>query len=293
MLIKCNECSKVFDSEEWKCPHCGCSTRYWKSVTIDSSVSEIKNGSFRRWIEVVEPYGLYGTLKEIIIPNSVKTIKANAFEDCTALENINIPSSVTEIGEHAFFGCRSLKSITIPSSVRTIGSLAFDGCESLENVFIPDSVAEIGEHAFWNCKSLKAVIIPDSITVIRRGTFSGCSSLKNIILPNSITSIEQDAFFKCKSLESITIPNSVINIDSYEDYDGHNSPFYGCISLRTVIAPAKFKKEFDKDVTFISSLDNSNTQNFNSHREAPDGWGDLNPYGLEGNDYEAWLDSLD
>ena len=53
-------------------------------------------------------------IKEIIIPNNVKTIQAQAFGDCTLLKEIVIPSSVEEIGDDIF---RNIKSdVTIITS---------------------------------------------------------------------------------------------------------------------------------------------------------------------------------
>ena len=69
-----------------------------------------------------------GVEKEVIIPNSVKTIGTGAFGGCSSLTSVTIPNSVTSIGEKAFFGCNSLTSVTIPNSVKTIGQYAFDGC---------------------------------------------------------------------------------------------------------------------------------------------------------------------
>lgn len=56
----------------------------------------------------------------VYIPDSVTTIEADAFMDCT-LEEIEIPDSVTTIETWAFSGRENLQSITIPESVTSIG----------------------------------------------------------------------------------------------------------------------------------------------------------------------------
>ncbi len=48
------------------------------------------------------PQGKTGTA---VLPEGVKYIEWNAFEDCAGLEQIQIPKSVTEIGGKTFFGC--------------------------------------------------------------------------------------------------------------------------------------------------------------------------------------------
>ena len=76
-----------------------------------------------------------GKDSNVVIPDSVTSIEALAFEDCTSLESIIIPNSVTSIGNNAFNHCTSLTSITIPNSVTSIGNYAFDGCKNLKTIF--------------------------------------------------------------------------------------------------------------------------------------------------------------
>ena len=61
----------------------------------------------------------------VIIPDSVTTIKRFAFDDCTSLTTVSIPDSVTSIGYHAFEDCTSLTSVTIPNSITFIDNAAF------------------------------------------------------------------------------------------------------------------------------------------------------------------------
>ena len=73
-------------------------------------------------------------MASITIPDSVTSIGAWGFHNCTSLTNITIPDSVTSIGDRAFYGCSSLASITIPDSVTSIGYWAFYGCNGLTDV---------------------------------------------------------------------------------------------------------------------------------------------------------------
>ena len=54
---------------------------------------------------------------DIIIPDSVTSIGAWAFEDCDGLTSVTIPDSVTSIGDHAFSNCDGLSSVTIGNGV--------------------------------------------------------------------------------------------------------------------------------------------------------------------------------
>ena len=55
-------------------------------------------------------------LKEITIPNGMKTIGRYAFGECTSLEKVTIPNSVTEIGDYAFENIAADATINAPCS---------------------------------------------------------------------------------------------------------------------------------------------------------------------------------
>jgi len=59
-------------------------------------------------------------LKEIIIPNTVTSIKLNAFEEYRGLTKITIPNSVKMIGNLAFTKCDNLREISIDNKVGNI-----------------------------------------------------------------------------------------------------------------------------------------------------------------------------
>ena len=188
---------------------------------------------------------------EAVIPDSVTSIKDEAFKGCKGLTSITIPDSVTSIGVRAFKDCSSLTSITIPDSVTSIGDWAFYGCSSLTNITIPDSVTSIGDSAFNGCSSLTSITISDSVTSIGSSVFENTLWLENysndfvivangclikykgkdscISIPDSVTSIGNWAFSGCSSLTSITIPHSVTSIESYA--------FSGCSSLTNITIP--------------------------------------------------------
>ena len=179
----------------------------------------------------IRPYAFYGcsSLTSVTIPNSVTSIGDRTFEGCSSLTSVTIPNSVTDIWERAFSCCSSLTSITIPNSVTGIADDAFEGCSSLTSVTIPNSVTSIGVSAFSGCSSLTNITIPNSVTDIGGDAFEGCSSLTNITIPNSVTSMGYCAFEGCSNLTSITIPNSLTSIREHA--------FSGCSSLTSVTIP--------------------------------------------------------
>ena len=112
-------------------------------------------------IEAIQDSAFTGnkTLKEIIIPDTVKTIH-RAFFECTALKNIRLPEGMKVIETLAFAHCRLLKSITVPESVKSIHSDAFYDCVTLAEVIIPGSATSIDKDAFKDCSKTLTVKAP-------------------------------------------------------------------------------------------------------------------------------------
>ncbi len=152
---------------------------------------------------------------DVVIPDGYTKIEDGAFMDWgrKSLKNVILPNSIKVIGENAFNGCKSLKSVTISNSIDTISNSIDTISNSIET--IPNSKNVIGAQAFMECKSLKNVTIPDGVTKICRYAFSGCSSLKTITIPKSVAEIDCWAFLDCTSLQSVTILNPMIKIDRY------------------------------------------------------------------------------
>jgi hypothetical protein len=79
--------------------------------------------------------GVRDEITQVIMPNTVLTIGAQAFENCIGLTKMKIPNSVTSIANNAFWGCTGLQSVEVGSGVTSIGSLAFYNCSLLHDVY--------------------------------------------------------------------------------------------------------------------------------------------------------------
>jgi uncharacterized protein YjdB len=193
----------------------------YENVTY--TVAAIGSNSFSRCS------GLIG----VVMPNTVVTIKQNAFEESRNLTgNLVIPNSVTFIGEKAFCGCSGLMGdLIIPDSVVKIGARAFLDCSGFDGrIVIPSSVKEIGVSAFRGCTRLTGTLdIPNSITTIEETTFANCNSITTINIPSSIVKIGKQAFADCIRLTEVNYEakNCV--------FDGYSEPVFGGCSKFAVL----------------------------------------------------------
>ena len=180
---------------------------------------------------VLCPEGYRGSIS---IPNTVKSIGARAFGDCSHLTSIHIPDGVTHLGDDVFSGCTALKSVYLPNSITSIYSGLFHGCTSLETVDWPESMTYVSRAAFGGCTALVSVNLPITVTSIGPMAFSGCTALKTIHLPQNIDWIDQEAFARCAFLTEIEIPAGVSEISW--------STFRDCDALKTIILSDSVKK---------------------------------------------------
>lgn len=217
------------------------------TVLTISGVGDMSNGA---------PWGT--NITSVFIEDSVKSIGAAAFSNCTSLVNVYIGNSVTHIANSAFSGCTSLSSIILPNSVSIIDMHAFAGCTSLTTVFLGPSVNSVLSGAFYGCTSLRSIrvhennpyiscyddvlfnknmteliqypigksdttyTIPHSVTTLSVGSFSECQSLTSIIIPISTTSIKQNAFSGCSNIEIVGYSGSLDDRNNITFGPGNN-----------------------------------------------------------------------
>lgn len=74
------------------------------------------------------------SLKEIIMPKTIKSIGEGCYSGCTSIENIALIDDIELISRYAFQGCTHLKSIGFGKNLRTIGDKAFDLCYDISTI---------------------------------------------------------------------------------------------------------------------------------------------------------------
>ncbi len=170
------------------------------------------------------------TLQNVYLPDTLKTIGAQAFQGCTALAQLTIPENVSTIGAQAFMSCAELAEIALPEGVISVGANAFNACAKLTSIALSESLTTIGGSAFYSCTSLPEITLPDSVTTMGSYAFSYCYALKNVVLSKNLTSLPDRTFNACTALTEIDITNGIPTIGNYV--------FSGCTALTRVSIPA-------------------------------------------------------
>ncbi len=137
-------------------------------------------------------------LKEIVLPDTVKTIGQKAFYFTTSLRSIKLNDGLEDIGSEAFMGS-GIRTIEVPESVTGIGSKTFSACKNLKTVDIKGKITMILASAFAECPNLEKVIVPDTVNYFTQSCFSECRKLSEIVFSGE-AKIGKYAFSKCFSL---------------------------------------------------------------------------------------------
>ena len=200
----------------------------------------------------------FGDDQEIIIENTIKTIKGYAFASVSciksvkfvgtstlsniessafrgsSLESIELPDSLTEIGSYAFYQCKSLKSVIFGAKLDYINNYAFASCETLETVdFTEASSFEIYNCVFQDDVSLSTVNFGEGITYIGEYCFSNTKKLAAITLPSSLDEIGKYAFYN----------SGLTNVDM-EKLSAREIPSF-CFSKCTELASIKLSNSIE------------------------------------------------
>lgn len=213
-------------------------------------------GDYANPLDVADHLYLNGAeVKDLVIPDGVKTINNLAFKNCQGLRTVTIPKSVTNINHKAFYNCDNLNTVNIEGNGTDIASYAFAECDNLNTVNIVDKGTVIGSYAFNRCGKFNTLNITGSIASIGeyafhqeswannlrtvnitdlaawcKTEFNGTGSnpldyshrlslngtlITELVIPNGITSISSSAFSGCTTLTSVSIPSSVTSISQY------------------------------------------------------------------------------
>ncbi len=184
---------------------------------------------------------LWGELVEdLVIPESVDTVKPNTFAKYAALKSVTFHEDIEEIGERAFFVCPNLTEINIPDIPVKIRKEAFkntayykdtnnweDGMlyigdhlivsnSDMEVITVKNGTATIADYAFYDAPvSLKELYLPDSLARIGDYSFYGACALNEVFWGRGLKYIGAHAFESTREYDELILPGNLISIGDY------------------------------------------------------------------------------
>lgn len=148
-------------------------------------------------------------LTNLVIPETITTIRTAAFYRFNCITSLTIPNTVTSIGNYAFYQCTGLTSLTIPSSVTSIGTNAFDGCSNLTGDFtIPETVTNLGVQSFQSCTKLGNVTVNASVMAMQISVFSGAFNNSTSVLTVNCPITKNNSGYSFGRVVGVIINNS-------------------------------------------------------------------------------------
>ena len=136
-----------YDDNNWRiepAPEDASYAQYEKDVltyVVPSSVKTIGEMAFN-----------YANMKNVYLPEGLKTIETLGFFEIPLLENIYTYKTDAEVTDSHFTSDAALGEVylSLPEGLEYIGSDAFSYNRAMNYVYIPESVTYIGHHAFWD-----------------------------------------------------------------------------------------------------------------------------------------------
>ncbi len=94
----------------------------------------------------------YANMKNVYVPEGLKTIETLGFFEIPLLENVYSYKTDAQVTDTHFTTEEALGEVyvSLPEGLEYIGSDAFSYNQAMTYVYIPESVTYIGHHAFWD-----------------------------------------------------------------------------------------------------------------------------------------------
>lgn len=208
------------------------STRYTDEITDNGG---IKNIILPESVKTIGSNAFFGqrNVKKIVIPKSVTSIQGQAFQMIPALEELEVYALLDMVSDSSFnevFWSNTRNDSTITGKLKKvilgesysatgkIGSALFYGLDFDEIDIQMNNIQNLGKSMFMKNKKLKSFTVPKTVKVINQAAFYETTELKEITIPKNVQTMDVEAFRK-SGLEKIWILNKdlVIKEPTTED----------------------------------------------------------------------------
>ncbi len=195
-------------------PFAGCTAL--RTVEFEDGITRIPGSKDSFFYDHGGIFGESG-IEEIVLPDTVESIGANAFLNCKNLKKVTFSKGLKTIEGGAFHNCSALEEAILPEGLQKLGQESFEDCTSLREIFLPSTLESAGRLSFHGNTSLKIVTFGDGTQKIfgadpiyyDEGLF-GDSGIEEIVIPGRVTEIEGCAFAGCHELKSISLPSGIV-----------------------------------------------------------------------------------
>lgn len=130
--------------------------------------------------------------KVLKIPDNIKAITANCFEDTTGFNQVKFTDKLQDVDAYAFSNTQ-ITELDIPGSVKSIGIGAFSLCDRLEKVRLNEGVESLDSRCFSSCGRLYDISLPDSLRAIGSQVIVAWNA-ERIRIPKNVTYIGERNF---------------------------------------------------------------------------------------------------
>lgn len=246
-----------------------------ETVTIPSEYNGKPVGRIKK-----DAFAGNGTIKTLIIPDSVEVIDQGAFGKMKALENLTIPFVGKTPNAEATLNDNNVTGVDKSvDDARTFGYMfgtsAYDGGVKVTQYFndatTTDDDGNVTDSGVFDCylpENLKTVTVTpkEDNYAIPAYAFANNTLLTKVVLNDKVSKIGEYAFANCQRLTTMAIPSSVTDIYSYAfsgtlslgDYDettGKGLSFNQNSALKNIGDYAFLSAKFTK-ITLPDSVEN-------------------------------------
>lgn len=171
-----------------------------KSVSFGGTTANIPatvmNGATPYTVTALADYGLWNkpSLTSVTLPETVKKIGGHALRN-TGITSMLIPNSVDTIEAFAFYECTALTSVELGNGVKFIDMYTFMACSNLQTVKIGTGMIKMDYYVFADCPLLANVTCLAVTPPELDGTFGGTTPIATATLsvPSGSVSAYQGA----------------------------------------------------------------------------------------------------
>ena len=185
------------------------------------------------------------TVGDVVIPDTVTSITAGAFKDCTGVTSVVIPDSVTTMNAKIFFNCTSLTTVSLGYGITDVGEQAFRNCTSLDNIILNGNITYFSSAQYANTYPTTLSIGP-RVTSIDESYLTLNSLTQYVLDPaNTTYSLHDGILYSADGYTLISCPRSfpatTITLPDHALTIGERA-FTRCVNLTEVIFPSTLNK---------------------------------------------------